>query len=99
MSQHKAHAVKLSGLPDRAGDVEAVSVDTVREAVAFLITGESITAADDCGSIAVWFTDDGFIRGEFMRYQNTVSEGRWPTVRDAHDWLDEWWPAMSDLSL
>lgn len=98
MNTEEYDRVRLEGLPGREGVVMAVEVATPEQAVPCLIAGESITASCDCGSIAVWFCDDATIRGEAMRYRETIAEGHWETVRDAHDWMEEWWQLLYDPS-
>lgn len=94
---HKRHRDTLSGLPGVKGELRAVRVRSVTDAVVLLRRREPVTTAGDSGALTVYWDDEGFAHCEFYRRRATLEVFQPKTHASIVAWLKKWWPLLGDL--
>lgn len=82
--------VGLKGVRKRKVDgylIKEAKTDYIKK---ILEKGGACVAAGDNGSLNVWKTDAGIVRGEAMRHCVTIESKRFSTYEEASEWVEIW---------
>lgn len=82
--------MRLVGLPDTKGVIEADGVSSFAAVLRALRAGHAATTAGDDGAINIWRDDNGKLRGEVMRFMITQDSQTFNNQALIAPWFRKW---------